>query len=60
MRKCLKMQNAHERIIEVCERKSGQEGFLPKENEFNLEQNEIERQLGIVRSENERRRTSVF
>ena len=46
MRKCLKMQNAHERIKEVCERKSGQEGFLPKENEFNLEQNEIERQLG--------------
>lgn len=37
------------RIIEVCERKSGQEGFLPKENEFNLEQNEIERQLGIVK-----------
>lgn len=47
------MQNAHERIKEVCERKSGQEGFLPKENEFNLEQNEIERQLGIVHSENE-------
>lgn len=44
----------------VCERKSGQEGFLPKENELNLEQNEIERQLGIVHSENERRRTSVF
>lgn len=44
----------------VCERKSGQEGFLPKENELNLEQNEIERQLGIVHSKNERRRTSVF